>query len=347
MIKITLDGIIFSLQRAGGISVYFRTLLESLSREKFDATLIIEEPLSQQLDDYHENISKLSRKARRFERYRSCRLPEKKSIFHSSYYRLPENTNSPTVVTVHDFTYERFSRGPRKWVHSKQKFAAIRAAQAVICVSEATRQDFIEFVGETKGQTVHVIHNGVGDIFQPAETGLNNKLFILFVGQRAGYKNFKLVLSALRYLPDMDLYCVGGGAFKTYELNGFSDDLVKRVHHLGFVTDKELNALYNHAVCLVYPSSYEGFGIPVIEAMRAGCPVVSSNCKAVLEVGGLALSVVFDDDPRAMSDAILNTLSSSRIALIQRGLAVAKDYSWDKTHRQTLDVYRILSASVL
>lgn len=344
MMKITLDGIIFSLQQAGGVSVYFRTLLKSLSVEKFDATLIIEEPLSQQLDDYHEKISTISRKARRFERYRSCRLPEKKSIFHSSYYRLPENTNSPTVVTVHDFTYERFSRGPSQWVHSKQKFAAIRAAQAVICISEATRQDFIEFVGETKGQTVHVIHNGVGDIFQPVETGLAKGLFILFVGERAGYKNFNLVLSALKYLPDLELYCVGGGAFKTYELNGVSDDLLRRIHHLGFVTDEELNALYNRATCLVYPSRYEGFGIPVIEAMRAGCPVVTTNCKAVLEVGGNALTVAYEDDPRILADAILKTMSSDRNELIQKGMAVAQGYSWENTHRQTLGVYQSLGA---
>jgi mannosyltransferase len=108
------------------------------------------------------------------------------------------------------------------------------------------------------------------------------------------------------------------------------------------VDDATLNQLYNHAICLVYPSSYEGFGIPVAEAMRAGCPVVSVACKAVMEVGGDALTIAEELDPKAMADAILKTVSSGRSDLIERGLSVAAAYSWEKTHARTLAVYRSL-----
>lgn len=339
-----LDGIIFSLQRHGGITVYFRQLLRYLSKHQQNTTLLLEGPLLQAIEAVEPGISIDRHEARLVERYRPCRVPKEGFVFHSSYYRLPSRRDLPSVVTVHDFIYERYQRGPRQWMHTAQKNAAIRAAQAVICISESTKQDLLEFVGETPGQKIYVIHNGVADIFNNLILEAPVMPFVLFVGQRAEYKNFWLVLEAMIHLPDMELWCVGGGAIRSHELVGLAESVVKRVKHLGLITDEDLNVLYNRAVCLVYPSSYEGFGIPVIEAMRAGCPVVSVECKAVLEVGRDALTVVLDHDPRSMADAILQTLSSERSSLIQRGLTVAQGYSWEATHQKTLDVYRSLGA---
>src|SRR5262249_37547013 len=131
-----LDGIIFSLQRHGGISVYFRALIEYLSCHRADTTLMIEKPARQEEIQQHSSIQIEYRAARSFERYRPCRVGATASVFHSSYYRLPERDGIPTVTTVHDFVYERYAQGPRRWVHIAQKHRAIRAAQAVICISE-------------------------------------------------------------------------------------------------------------------------------------------------------------------------------------------------------------------
>ena len=339
-----IDGVIFSLQKQGGISVYFHHLIKFLDKQRERATVLIEESSLQDTRNIGGALYVARRPARLLERYRFCRLPVDASVFHSSYYRLPSQSGLPTVVTVHDFIYERYQRGPRQWLHTAQKNAAIRAAQAVICISESTRQDLLEFVGETAGQRIHVIHNGVDDVFRNLSFEPSVTPFVLFVGQRAGYKNFNLALAAMTFLPELELHCVGGGPFSPYELNNVPDSVAKRVCHLGLVSDEELNVLYNRAICLVYPSGYEGFGIPVVEAMRAGCPVVSVDCKAVLEVGRDALTVVPELDPRAMADAILQTISSGRQSLIHKGLAVAQRYSWDATHSQTLAVYRSLSA---
>ena len=341
---IVIDGIIFSLQKHGGISVYFKQLLAYLHRNREQAICLVDEPLLQDVKNIGELLDITRRSARLLERYRPCRIPEGTSVFHSSYYRIPSRFGSPSVVTVHDFIYERYQRGPRQWMHTTQKNAAIHAAQAVICVSESTKQDLLEFVGDRPGQAIHVIHNGVSEVFHHLDTESSFSSFVIFVGQRDGYKNFRLALQALTFLPDIELHCVGGGHLHHDELKGVCQSVAKRVRHLGFVTDEELNVLYNHAICLIYPSSYEGFGIPVVEAMRAGCPVVTANCKAVLEVGQGALIVVADHDPQAMADAILQTVSSERPRLIQNGLAVAQRYSWEATHRQTLEVYRSLGA---
>lgn len=340
---INIDGIIFSLQQQGGISVYFHKLIEYLIRQQESAVITLENPIMQEVGGHDRDISIIHRTARIFERYRTSRVLTGASVFHSSYYRLPSDQGLPTVVTVHDFIYERYQKGLKKWVHTTQKNAAIRAAQAVICISESTKADLLEFVGETPGQSIHVIHNGVSDIF--CDLGLESPVapYVLFVGQRGGYKNFSIVLRAMEFLPDFELHCVGGGRICSDELSGVPGSVVKRVRHLGFVSDDELNVIYNRAICLVYPSSYEGFGIPVVEAMRAGCPVVSADCQAVREVGRDALTVFFEYDPRAMADAVLKTASSERARLVQQGFAVAKEYSWDATHCQTLDVYRSLS----
>jgi len=341
---IVIDGIIFSLQQQGGISVYFHKLLDFLAVQNISAILTLEGPVQQDVSEYGREISVLSRSARSLERFRTSRVPFDVSVFHSSYYRIPNDRRLPTVVTVHDFIYERYYRGPSQWVHTAQKNAAIRAAQAVICISESTKDDLLEFVGITPGQKIHVIHNGVSDIFCNLHLESSAIPYVLFVGQRSGYKNFHLALKAMTFLPDLELLCVGGGPIHPDELNGVPELVRRRVRHLGFVSDKELNVLYNCALCLIYPSSYEGFGIPVVEAMRAACPVVSADCKAVLEVGRDALTIVAQSDPRAMADAILKTASSERPSLIQKGLAVAQRYSWDDTHRQTLEVYRSLGA---
>lgn len=339
-----IDGIIFSLQRHGGISVYFHQLLARLQRDGVHACLTLDGQTFQSTLKSEGSMTVVQRTARLAERYRHSRLIAGGSVFHSSYYRLPARPGLPTVVTVHDFTYERCIGGPRRWVHSAQKYAAIRAAQAVICVSEATRQDLLEFVGVDPSQQVYVIYNGVADGFRPAIHPAVERPFVLFVGQRGGYKNFRLVAEAMTLLPELELQCVGGGPFDPQELQGLPKDTRDRIRHLGFVDDSYLNRLYNQALCLAYPSSYEGFGIPVIEAMKAGCPVVCIQCKAIIEIGKDALSIAAPD-PVALARKIGGIAAPQvRAALARAGLEVAKRYDWERTYRETLQVYKSAAA---
>jgi mannosyltransferase len=342
--NIWIDGIIFSLQKQGGVSVYFRHLLDYIGTTEHSCNLELSSPLVQELPSVSPNISISFSVARKLERYRRAAAIKKSSVFHSSYYRTPSDSNIPTVVTVHDFIYEKVRRGPARWVHMTQKARAIRAAQSVICVSDSTRQDLLEWVGEVPGQSVHVIHNGVSDVFRPL-SGIEEptRPFILFVGERAGYKNFEHVLKCLPLIPDIELHCVGGGPIYDGELSAHSESTRRRVRHLGYVSDLRLNELYNAAICLIYPSSFEGFGIPVAEALKAGCPVVSGRCKAVQEIGGDALTVVPDTDPKSYAEAIESTMSSRRHALRELGLLKGAEYSWSAAHRKTVGVYEEIS----
>jgi mannosyltransferase len=338
-----IDGIIYSLQARGGISTYFRELLTHLDSKELAYTLTLDGVLRADVE-----FSYTHRPSRVLERYRTCRpVPgwgQPRAVFHSTYYRQPEQKSWPTVVTVHDFVYERYYHGPKRWVHVAQKHAAIGQAQAIICISEATRQDLMKFVGVKSGQQVHVIHNAASTLFHPMRDAQADELapFVLYVGQRGDYKNFNLALRAMQYLPDLRLLCVGGGSLTPEELATAPQSVRERVSHAGAVDDAALNVLYNRAQCLVYPSAYEGFGIPVIEAMQAGCPVVSICCAAVLEVGQDALSVAEQADPCSLALAIERTLGGARAQYVSRGLDVAGRYSWKSTHQKTVQIYQSL-----
>jgi mannosyltransferase len=344
--RLVVDGIIYSLQTFGGISVYFNELLARLNTSIVEAEIAKFSPLrGKPPTSQHLNESLV--RARTLERYRSFdwgNRPLTGTIFHSSYYRLPSKRTIPSVVTVHDFAYEKSIPGPRRWIHSAQKFAAIRSARAIICISNSTRDDLMELVGTCASQTVHVVHNGSSEGFRPIAVSTPGRPFVLFVGQRGLYKNFKAVLRAMAYLPDLELRCVGGGEFSSREFIGVTPAVRQRTHYEGLISEERLNILYNQATCLIYPSSYEGFGIPVVEAMRSGCPVVSSNCKAVLEVGGSALVVAESLEPRDLSDAVLRAASSRhRFLGVKIGLALASAYDWNHTFDKTLNIYKSLS----
>ncbi len=337
-----IDGIIFSIQKSGGISVYFKELLRRAAEQSMaNVLLTLEAPLSQRLEQQSSEFLRIdSRDARFLERYRSCRPPgAKASVFVSSYYRTPAESTCPNVVVVHDFIYERYSKGPKLWLHSAQKRNAIEKANSIICISESTRNDLLKFCRVRSDQEIYVIHNGASDHFSPVVSEAPTKRFALYVGLRGGYKNFKLAAEALSHVDDLELWCVGGGAISPAELNTLSPEVRDRVRHLGFVADEQLNTLYNQAFCLIYPSEYEGFGIPVIEAMRAGCPVVSVKCDAVIEAGGDALVVAESVTAKAIAAAVkLLDSPAYRQEIKLSGLTRSQRFTWDRAHKQTLQV---------
>lgn len=335
-LNVTIDGIVFSLQRNGGISIYFATLLKFLRDQDVDLSLILYGNSSDALDISSQNIVP----TRFLERYRDCILRDHPSVFHSSYYRKPSNPKIPSVVTVYDFIYEKSVGGFRRGVHLHQKYASIRSAQSIICISEATKKDLLHYVGLSSGQSIEVIHCGVSSAFHPIRTEIPVMPFVLYVGQRGGYKNFRLALATMEFLPELELHCVGGGNFSREEFIGIPTHIIDRVKHLGALSEEKLNTAYNQATCLIYPSEYEGFGIPVVEAMRAGCPVVSGDCDAVREIGLDALLVAHDYEPRSFANCINLASSEARKDLVSRGIQIADKYSWIRSHTKILEIYQ-------
>lgn len=326
---IILDSVIRLLQSDGGVSVYFNNIVRSLKKSNI----------------CFENISFCEgggeKPPRFFERYRDCVVSEKSGVFHSSYYRLPSERKLKVITTVHDFTYEKFVTGPAQWIHTWQKNRAIRNSDIVICVSHNTAKDLMKYcpIDESK---IRVIHNGVSENYYQLQCYSDfNYNKVLFVGARGGYKNFNIAIDAIAAVAGLELHIVGGGALSPDELKQLDNKLPGRYRWLGRLSDIELNIAYNQAYALLYPSSYEGFGIPILEAMRAGCPVIAVNVSSIPEVAGSAAILVDTPSSAAFSNA-LKAISGQRQKLVAAGLCQANKFSWEACYNETLAVYNEL-----
>ena len=304
MIPVTFDNIIFSLQRYGGISVVWTELL---NRALADKDLAVKEL------DYHQIPMRF------MERYRiPAYKAETPSVFHSSYFRVLPQKGVYNVTTVHDLTYHFYRRGLAKAVHLWEEERALKNSEAVICVSENTKRDLLRFYPWVKEENIYVVYNGVGDEFYPIKS-VEKKGYLLFIGNsQVPYKHFDVAQEVAR---------------KT------GLELKVAAH----VTREQLNIMYNEALCLLYPSDYEGFGIPILEAQKAGCPVIAQNNSSIPEVmgeGGFmvapgALTRMADE----MADKVRLILSQSMQPVIEKGMQNAGRFTWDKTYTQTKHVY--------
>lgn len=338
---IIIDGIIFSLQKSGGISVYFYELLQRIIKHEESVKSII-----YRNDNIYTPLINLKENAQirthlSLERFRRVNvLGEVGDIFHSSYYRLPGGGyHGKIITTVHDFTEELYPRGVVSYIHHKQKRQAILNSDGIICISENTKKDMHKFIPESINIPTKVIYNGVGN-FQCNDKIGTHESYVIFVGARSGYKNFEMCVTALHKLEDINLVVVGGGPFSDLEKSLLNSNIPGRYKHVGFVSEAELNVLYQNALALVYPSYYEGFGIPLIEAMKSGCPVIASKSSSVKEIANDAAVLIESISSDKIQNSIVRLKDISyRFEKIKKGIDTARNFSWDKMASETLDFY--------
>lgn len=345
---IVLDSIIYSLQKAGGISVYFSEILMRLVAKKYPFKELRYKNQNKILKEYQQDkqpSTELASIPLSITRYIDVFIPRECKVFHSSYYRLPifyQRRGVKIVTTVHDFTYERHIGGFRMKLHHWQKKRAVLASDVVICISDNTKKDLLRYIPQSKSKDIRVIYNGVSGAFTPLDTNSRskNKKEILFIGSRFGYKNFESLVVAMDRLEDKNLVIIGGGSI-THEEQVLLDKYCEcRYRHIDFATNEKLNLLYNEAFCLVYPSLYEGFGIPAVEAMKAGCPVIAANSSSLPEVCADAAILLDEVNSINIVNAV-NTLrdEKERKNLIEAGFDNSVRFSWDKMFQELSDVY--------
>lgn len=282
-------------------------------------------------------------------------------VFHAPHYVYPLMLPCPGVVTVHDCIHLRFPRqlpNPGAGIYARLMLRhAVRAADRVIAVSQATRADLIELVDADRGK-IEVIPHGCDPFFLaavPAEEleqmrrkhGLERP-FLLSVTNIKPHKNLKRMLQAFGQLhgdyPDLELVIAGGSLHNHPELQEICGEcgIGERVRSLGFLPKGDLRALYNMAEIFVFPSLYEGFGLPPLEAMACGTPVVASRSSAIPEVVGHSGLLVNPYRVDAIAEAVRSLLENDgfRHALGAQGRRRAREFDWDDTARRVLDVYR-------
>lgn len=367
--KVAFDSQIFSMQRYGGVSRYFVELASHLpahgvSDVRIVAPLYINNYLmAESADGFTRGryvpytfrgslpnvlFPRAVGLANRFAEPLAWRGANP-DIVHETYFaNRPVSRARRRVVTVHDMTHDLFPEEvprARRWVAAKR--AAVDRADHVICVSENTRRDLVRLYGIDPART-SVVHHGysmTAEVSPVKEESGRGRPSLLYVGHRGGYKNFRTLLQAYSSSPvlrEFELIAFGGQSLLPEEHKEITR--LGIAHRVRFESgsDRELAARYRTATAFIYPSKYEGFGIPPLEAMSHGCPVVCSKAGSIPEVVGDA-GLYFDpNNPEELRTAVerVATTEGLQADLRTRGHARIAAFSWDKCAAATAQIYR-------
>lgn len=367
--KIAFDHQTFTLQKFGGISRYYYHLVLQLSkRADMDPQIFtgvyqnryINSLSSDVVSGVHlQSYPPKTTKGFLILNYLISQLSMsvwKPDIVHETYFsKLPAITKSATrVATVYDMIHEIMpSEVTANDPTSGWKRATVARADHLIAISESTKADMLNFY-DIEPSRVSVTHLGVDFDFFDRRCNtpfLAEKPYLLYVGERKGYKNFTRFLTAFansaKLKSNFMVVVFGGGKFTESEKELFQE-LQLDDHMIAHMSgsDSFLAQLYSGANLFVYPSLYEGFGLPPLEAMSAGCPVIASNRSSVPEVVGDAALLVdplnIEDMMVAMEKVVFSSELSSKLA--NEGVRRAKLFSWEACTRKTAEVYTALGA---
>lgn len=267
-------------------------------------------------------------------------------IYHSFYHRIPKKKKGPLVVHAYDMIQELFYAMPKAAAFKKKSF---EAADLIIAISQSTKNDLCRVYPVINPKKVMVAHLGVDEIFfrQQANGKKTGRPYMLYVGGREyAYKNFNLLLDTFisrKYFLDFDLVLVGGEKelkmdqkVKVENTTGKGSWLVQK-----FGDDQMLADLYAGASVFVYPSLYEGFGIPVLEAMAAGCPVVACNASSIPEVAGDCALLFDPKNPSGLAEHIEKIITDKNLTanLVEKGRSHARQFTWQAMAEKVYQVY--------
>jgi glycosyltransferase involved in cell wall biosynthesis len=360
LIRVLYDHQMFSLQQYGGVSRYFANLYTSFK----DGGEV--QPSISVLYSFNEYIKDssfaspawlwqflLKKKKRRYrwnQKYSLAQIKKQQyDLFHPTYYD-PYFINSiqkPYVITVYDMIYELFPgyfEATDKFVLNKRK--VIEKAQHIIAISHATKNDLQRLYGIPESK-ITVVHLGFLNKADGAKPELPFKEdYILFVGERANYKNFtvfvKAMLPLLKEKHKLRIVCTGGNSFSKEEHEFFQFMRIDQQMIQVSASGSLLNALYRNAKVFVFPSLYEGFGFPLLEAFANNCPVAASNTSSFTEVGGNAVCYFNPENETEMLTSVQKILNEPAYAegLRREGMLQLEKFKNETCAEQTLQVYK-------
>ncbi len=368
--RILLDPQIFNLQKFGGVSRYYTEVFSVLSLKRNVNVLV---PLNNQTNVYFKksilnsfqhkiyfSLIKILKKLRinkkiRLETFKSKYVAyeigkKEYDVFIPTYYDtyfLKHIALKPFVLTVYDMIHELF---PEYFIHDKSvvknKLLLMEKATRIIAVSENTKKDILKIYPHIDKSKIDVVYHGCSIKVENLIGILLPKKYILFVGTREIYKNFRFLVYSIEALlkseSDLYLICAGSGNFNKEESEyictlGLKEKIIQKDFK-----ENELGFFYSNAKCFVFPSLYEGFGIPVLESMTCGCPVVLAKHSSFPEVAGDA-GVYFElHNSKDLCNKIKKLIESDslREEFSIKGIEQAKKFSWEKAANECLEVYR-------
>jgi len=358
-VRLAFDEQVFAIQAYGGISRVFAELATAfLTGIVSDVELL---PLDAVIVNRYLLDSDELRKRLRVRQARNqwtalahyaTRVPPRRraDVVHNTFY-LPQGLarigGAARIVTIHDMIPELLPQTRRRLDFLTLKKRYVESADHIICVSEATKQDLIKVYGPPSAP-VTVVHHGVDPRFRPVEERFHRlqERYVLFVGHRGQYKDARILYRAFAELVKEDqtihLVCVGGDGFSAEEMRQFEFLGIRDRVTQHYLSDDEMVSAYTHALAFVFPSHFEGFGLPALEAMACGAPVVLAAATSLPEVGGDAAQYFepgsVEDLTRALRTLVLD--NAARSTAIERGFARAAEFTWQRAAQETARVYR-------
>jgi glycosyltransferase involved in cell wall biosynthesis len=351
-----------------GIGTYVRNLLRELARmeDSHEYVVFCREADWDSIEDLGPRFRPLVETAGAYSIAEQFALPidlrrEAVDLFHAPHYVLPPLTRCRSVVTIHDCIHLMFPQYlPTRGAFTYAKWSIRQAAQRatrVMTVSESSKRDILRFV-DTEPDKIDVIYNAYDERFaiEPREDAVVrvreryqlHDEFVLYAGNVKPHKNLERLIDAFhlvrkRGLDHLKLVLIGDEISKYTGLRRavHHHQLHKYVRFLGYLPEETLAVMYRLAGVFVFPSLYEGFGLPPLEAMASGTPVVTSNVSSLPEVAGDAAVLVDPYDPQAIADGIYRVLTDERLRreMVRKGIARAGQFSWEQSVRRVRAIY--------
>jgi len=362
--KVLYDHQIFTSQIYGGISRYFFELIKYFNNDdKIECELSLKYSDNYYLKKLNSLTHKTFLENYSFKgKHRLLNILNKKvskkyiskgdyDIFHPTYYDpyfLDYIGKKPFVLTIYDMIHEIYSEMfSSKDKTSGRKKTLAQKATKIIAISENTKKDIIKFlgIGENKIEVIYLGNSFNIDKDDKTMNIMTPEKYILFVGSRRGYKNFELFIEAISPLLNNDVklnvVCGGGGKFNDKEIEKLKNLKIKDKVFYYSGSDSVLAYLYQKAIAFVFPSLYEGFGIPILESFACGCPVICSGTSSLPEVAGDA-AIYFDPtDKLSIQNSIHKVIYDDELKnnLISKGTERIKEFTWKKTAKKTKVLY--------
>src|SRR5688572_17871027 len=359
-----------------GIGTYIRNLLRQLARIDRDTeyVLLCREPdlgIAAQLGPNFRTVLESSRNYSVREQFHVPWVLRqlRPDLYHAPHYVLPPAVRCRSVVTIHDCIHLMFPQYlPNRLAYAYARasmWAAARRSDRILTVSEASKRDILHFFNVPPEKIV-VVYNAIDEHFwvTPPEERvarvreryqLDHK-FVLYVGNIKPHKNLERIIEAFDEVRkddvdgDLKLLIIGDEISKLPSLRRavHRHKLHKQVRFLGYLPDETLAILYRLASVFVFPSLYEGFGLPAVEAMASGTPVVTSNLSSLPEVTGDAAVLVDPYDVDSIAHGIRRVLTDPALAaeMRRKGLERAREFSWERSVAQTREVYAAVGGAI-
>jgi glycosyltransferase involved in cell wall biosynthesis len=355
-----------------GIGTYIRNLLRQLARIDRDTeyVLLCREPDMGIAAQLGPNFRSVREPSPNYSLREQIHVPwilrrERPDVYHAPHYVLPPAIRCRSVVTIHDCIHLMFPQYlPNRAAYAYARasmWAAARRSDRILTVSEASKRDILHLFN-VKPEKIVVVYNAIDEHFSaiPSDEHVArireryqlDHQFVLYVGNIKPHKNLVRLIEAFSQLrrthDDLKLLIIGDEISKLPALRRavHRHKLHKHVRFLGYLKGDTLTILYRLASVFVFPSLYEGFGLPPLEAMASGTPVVTSNVSSLPEVTGDAAVLVDPYDVESIEDGIRRVLDDPRLAeeLRMKGLRRAREFSWESSVEKTLRVYREVAA---